>query len=195
MLQDDARRTRPDHPCRHDELLLTEREELAAHEARGTRPAKQTDDRNDGKQARPDDRYEHDHHEQERNAQDDVHQSHHNVIQPAAEIACQRAEQRADHHIQEHRENAHRQRGACTINDATQNVASDQIRAERVRCAWRLTDRPQIDRLRAQSQQWEQCCDDHRDNDDDQSRDRESVSRESVEGLCRCRSLPRRHDG
>ena len=87
------------------------------------------------RRTRRDDGRQHEQQRQQRNREKDVGDAHDRVVEPAAVVAGDRAERRADEHLHDHGEEADRQRDARAEEQAREQIAADLVGSERVAAA------------------------------------------------------------
>ena len=129
-------------PGRFDERLGPERDHLAANDAGHRQPVDRADDEvkdrdpADAVLREPgldvflaEDREQKDHDEDERYRVEDVDEPHHDVVDPAADVAGDRAVGDADHERHGGRDDADDERDARAPEDARQHVAAEFVAA------------------------------------------------------------------
>src|SRR5581483_5429900 len=115
-----------------DELAPAKRRDLGAREARVPRPAERTQRDDDVPHARPEDRRERDREEQSRKREEDVDQPRQRLVDPAAAVARERAEEGADDERDHDGRGADRERYASAVEDPRRDVAPEAVLAEPV---------------------------------------------------------------
>ena len=123
------------HPLslgRLDEFAVLEAEGLAADDPRHVQPDDGAQGDEDQEQVAPEKHHEQDHEEHEGHGVEDVHDAHHQVVQPAAEIARDGAVADADEQADQRRRQAHHQRDAPAVERADEEVPAQRVGAEQV---------------------------------------------------------------
>ncbi len=113
-------------------LALPDREDLPAHHPRVDYPRGHPDHDDDVAQARAEHPDHRDGEQDERERELDVGQAHQEVVDPAAEVAGDEADDHAEQARDEHRGEPDHQRDARAEDDAGEDVAPEVIGAERM---------------------------------------------------------------
>ena len=132
MQADDARGRTPRDARQLDIVRLLDGQDLAAHLARIARPVEQADDDDDIFEARPLRRGQHDGHQHGGDGEEGVHDAHQHHFPPAAEIARHQADEGADDPRHDDRHQRHAEGDARAIDDAGENVATEEIGPQRM---------------------------------------------------------------
>ena len=136
----------PSATRRPHELVLAHRQDSAAHQPRDGRPADQHHDQQDAIEAgalgvreiRRDaelgqvDRRQHDQQRQQRQRDHRIGKAHQQRVDAAAEIACDDADQRAEHRSRDRADQADEQGHLAAVEQAQQKVAAELVGAQRM---------------------------------------------------------------
>ena len=115
---------------RFDELLVLQRQCLAAHDARHVHPGDQADADEQQFDVATEGDQQQDQEEHIGNGHHDVDEAHHQVVQPATEVAGDGAVQRADDDGDEGADDADHQRDLAAQSNAGKKVAAFVVGAE-----------------------------------------------------------------
>src|SRR5262245_42042981 len=107
----------------HHEVLLAQAQELAAHEARDGRPARDAQDDHDVDDAGAVEGHDDEDQEEDREALEDLDHAAQQEVDPASEVAGERADDDADHDQEGGRDQSHRERDPPAPDHARQHVA------------------------------------------------------------------------
>src|SRR5207249_12208719 len=186
---------RPETARRLDELLLAERQELGAHQARDRHPAQAPDDRDDQ------DEYaslraerlpqrvaeEVDDQQQQgepRERQEHVGDAHQRVVDLAAHEPRRRANRGPDRDRDQHRRDPHGERDAASIEHARQQILAEVVGAERVAPGRALELGLEVDFVdRVAPHQWTGQYREHHRHQDDAADHGEVVATETASSL------------
>jgi hypothetical protein len=136
MAQADAKRARAERfggTCRVERGGGTH---LRADQARVGRPAHEAESDGDVARARSEDRGERDREKDAREGEEDVGDAREQLVDGRSTVARDRAERGADGNRSERRDERDRQRQARTEEEASENVATESVGAERVEHRW-----------------------------------------------------------
>ena len=128
--EQDAPRSGADGTARLDELPLGQRGGLGVDHAGDLHPVHQRDHQGHDPQGRLEDRRQRDREEQGREGHHQVGQAHDRGTEPAAQIAGDDSEHRAEQDGDAVRDDADQQRGARAVDQAREQVAAEQVGAE-----------------------------------------------------------------
>ncbi len=137
----------PSAARRVDELALSQRQELRAHQARGGRPGQDPDDEDDVPDAGAEQRHDHDGQEELRQDLEHLGDAHQELIDGAAEIARERARPCTP---DESRCGRPRQRPTMSdvrapADDVAEDVAAEAVGAQEMRGGRRLEGSAQVE--------------------------------------------------
>ena len=113
---------RADDAAGGDELGFAKGEQLAAHQTRRMRPAKQPDHRDHGHEPRPHDRDEDDAHQDQRDGQQRVGEPHDQLVAETAGEPRDHPERGADGHVQRDRAEPDDERDPGAVDHAREDV-------------------------------------------------------------------------
>ncbi len=142
--EDDLERPLPGSACGLDEFALLDRQRLAAHDARHGQPFERADRDEEQIDVAAEDHHQDDDEQDVGQRIHDVDEAHHDRIEPAAEIAGDRAVEHADDDRDDGRRQRDGKRHLRAVEHAGQQVAAVLVGAEivarsrsRAACGWR----------------------------------------------------------
>ena len=132
MAEHDPQVTRADSLRGLDVLLLPQGEEDAAHDARDRRPVEGGEDRDDRPNAArpPDERRDRQQDDEDRQRQDEIGDAHDRVVDPAAVVAGDRADEQPEERRHHCHDEADLLRRANAVDDAAEVIAADLVGPE-----------------------------------------------------------------
>ncbi|MNS11442.1 hypothetical protein D3C72_429850 [compost metagenome] len=133
MAQNDAQRMLAGRAGIQNIFALFDAERFSTHQARHAHPGQQADNQDDVIHARLEVGVHHQQQEKRRNGHQNIDDAHHQVIEPAAKIAADGADKRADQRGKKHRQKTDHQGDLPAVQGAGEVIAPVFVGAKPVR--------------------------------------------------------------